>query len=364
MADTTVTTPSPIHFMGAVILNLTRSMIGAYALSTILFMLANVAIGEENWVVLAFFNSFAHLIWLPALILLPLCLLFRAWQLTLMLIPVAVLFIITFGGRFVPNEVTIPPDAEILTIATYNIMGGNGDISAVIRQLDADIVAIQELSFRAAEDIERTLTESYPHQALHPRTIFTQGQGIISRYPITEDEFWQYDWLLNPLGHQRSVVALADSRAIVMYNVHPTHPGMNGAYFNPQFRSCELHDILRRTVQETQPIIWLGDFNMPELSNDYAAITKYYIDGFDAVGEGMGWTFPVTDTVIPPFLRIDYAFFSEDFMLTQADIVNNSAGSDHYPIRFQTVLDRSSAQRNIITPAMPQPCRDIMVSNN
>jgi vancomycin resistance protein VanJ len=315
-----------------------RAMTGAYALSILLYLLLRLLIGED-WILVSFVSSFMPALILPALILLPMTLLLRQWQLSLMLIPAVIFFGITWGSFFLPQEIPLATaNEQTVKILSYNIYSNRRNpemIIDVIRQADADIVALQELGFPQAAAIEAALTDIYPYMALHPMNATTQGQGILSRYPINEDTYWQYDFLIHSLGHQRVEISLQADLEITIYNLHPSHPGMQRSIFNPDYRFQELSDILLRAESETNPILLIGDFNMPDLSKDYAAISSQYQDTFREVGQGLGWTFPAIGF---PFLRLDYVFYGEAFRAKSAQILGDNGGSDHHPLLVELLI--------------------------
>lgn len=312
---------------------------GTYALSVILFLLGRVMIGEQ-WVVIAFFNTFAHLLWIPAWVLLPITLLIRQWRIAFLLLPSVLMFVLVYGQLFIADNIETPQNTTVITVLTHNIFGGNTDTEAIIeiiRSADADIVALQEVNHTMAEALERELSQEYPYQALHPQNITVQGMVVLSRFPIIDDTYWQYDWLPSPLAHERLHIEVNENQSIVLYNTHPTHPGMNGNVFNPSWRSRELAAVYERTQQETLPVIWLGDFNMPRLSDDYQHITQGFEDVYQRVGWGMGWTFPVVPRLIP-LLRLDYVFTSNEFEAIESIVLDSSGGSDHLPLTATIAL--------------------------
>lgn len=307
------------------------ALIGSYALSNLLFLILRFFVDEQDYLMIAFINSFVQVFWLPAVLLLPLCLLFRQKRLVLMLLPTASIFLWSYGGQFIAET---QPAAQ-LTVLSYNALAINTQQAAIIDFLaasDADIIALQEVSIATADAIRRDLTERYPYQALHPLDNPYQGQGILSRYPILEDSYWQYDWLKHNLGHQRVVIQVAESTPLVVYNSHPTHPGMQGAFFNPRYRYCEVADVLGRTLAESERVLWLGDFNFQDTSSDYDLLRPYYRDSFKEVGWGLGWTFPVHHAFAPLLLRLDYVWYGEGLVAKTAEVGTTSMGSDHYPL--------------------------------
>lgn len=309
------------------------AIIGAYGLNIILHTLAILLIGER-WIVIEFMNTFAHILWIPTFILIPVCLIMREWRLAAMMLPGLITFLFIWGGMFIPNVEIIPDESDIsIRILSYNLNAGNRHIDAympAISEIDADIVLFQELHFQHVNVLSDSFTETYPYMAFYPGR-GAEGQGIMSRYPIVEDEYWQYDFLRVALGHQRAEISLDDETNIIIYNVHPTNPGMQGQVFNTEFRSREIADLIERASAENLPVILVGDFNMPDFSDDYSAVSNHFSDSFRETGYGLGWTFPnfpVQGQNIS-FLRLDYIFHSDDFFALDATIYPHFTGSDH-----------------------------------
>ena len=355
----------PMFSMLIVIKNIVLILIGSYGLSVSIHIVLRVLVGEGSTIV-AFFNTFAHLMWMPALILLPLMFLTKQWRVALMLVLPALMFIGTYGSLFLPRQAHAPNlSAQTITLQTHNLLAYNrtpARIPDVIRDISADVVALQEVSIAFEQDL-RELDE-YPYMAIHGvannealGTRVTMGQGILSRYPILEDEFWSYDFLPIPLSHQRVLIDV-DGQEIVIYNVHPTHPGMTGdAFFDPSLRRREYADLLSRIESETLPLIMLGDFNLTDLSLEYSQISAQLSDTYREVGQGLGYTFPdfqesyVVDSMAiipenfpdhlptPLLMRLDYVFHSEEFSGVSAYVYHSSGGSDHRPLVVTLALD-------------------------
>ncbi len=332
-----------MQIIAGVLWNSFRALTGAYALSIAGSLLLNLLLREDQLLPLAFFNSFSHLLLLPVLVLFPLVTLLRQWYLSIILLPALLFFTVTYGGQFLPDRsAEMPPDAQALRVMTFNIMANNLTPQYIVAQIslvDADIVALQEVSQAHAALLQAELSDEYTFIGLHPQEYGTQGQGILSRYRILEDEFIQFDFVPSPLGHQRTVLELPDGSRMVVYNVHPTHPGMNGSYFDPSMRSRELAQIRADAAAETFPVMIVGDFNMPDLSDDYAAFAATYTDVYRDVGWGMGWTFRIP-IVLPPLLRLDYIFLGDAFTPLQAEVVYPTSGSDHHALWADVIIEK------------------------
>ncbi|MEO1162373.1 MAG: endonuclease/exonuclease/phosphatase family protein [Chloroflexota bacterium] len=320
-----------------------RAMIGAYALNTLLHVAGVLLIGER-WIVIEFFNTFAHLLWLPALILVPICFIWREWRLTVMLLPALIALLVIWGDMFIPRSAPIEPatDEVALRVATYNILAYERDSVPyvdLIRTIDADIIGIQEVDRFHVEAFEPAFSDAYPYRSFHPIG-GTAGAGLMSRYPIVEDEFWLFDVAPNRLGHQRTVIQISETQRIVVYNVHPSHPGMNAPFFNTDARGAEIALLLERIAGETEPVLFLGDFNMPDFASDYDAVRDAgFGDAFRTGGYGFGWTFPNNlASQMPTFLRLDYIFYDDAFRVLHAQVGETPAGSDHLPVFADVVL--------------------------
>lgn len=321
-----------------VITNLFIALTGAYGLSVSGFLLLRALFGER-YSFIALINSYIHILMIPAVMLCPVLLLFRRPRLSLMQAAPAFAFLTAYGMLFLPRTSAAPSEAPRLTILSYNLNAGNPQINAIeqiIRDADADIVALQELNPQIAEQLAARLNDTYPHQALHPQTSFA-GQGFFSRYLILSDDYWQIN-----LGHQRLEIDW-NGTPIVIYNTHPTHP-LRGLRFAMDTRSAEIRDLLERSSRETFPHLLIGDFNMTDQTEDYAHVAANYADAYRAVGWGMGFTFPNFKNTrfgldfMPALARIDYIFHDPNFTPLTARVWSDSGGSDHYPIYVELSL--------------------------
>lgn len=282
---------------------------------------------DEQVVFVAFINSVLHVTILPALILLPICLLLRRWGLSVLLIPPVIFFGVIFAPRLLPKSIEPPPEnAPQLQIMTFNLLAHSRDFTDVVtilRESGADIIALQEVSIEAADAIQANLNELYPHQVMHPGGI--PGIGILSRYPIPQEAVWR------TVLQQQRVVIDWDGRDIVIYNVHPMTPMSSGGFSG---RNTEIADILERIAAEDQPVLLIGDFNMTDLAESYADITVVFEDAYRVAGQGIGYTYLLRGL---PLLRIDYVFYRAPFRAFAASVGDEGGGSDHRPLSVSLV---------------------------
>jgi endonuclease/exonuclease/phosphatase (EEP) superfamily protein YafD len=316
--------------------NLLNLGIGSYGLAVSGFIILRMIL-NDSWLPIALYNTFAHLLWLIALPLLLFALLLRFWRAALLLFLPAGAFVFSYGGQFLgPADDYIGTSA--FSVITYNIKWRSSDYADtidIILNADTDIVAIQELGTDAAARLEDGLAGEYPYLALHPHRTGTVGQGILSRYPIVEDEVWQSEFLPASFMQQRVVIDV-DSAEIVIYNLHLNHPFIGGG-FNAHQRTLQVEDALRRIAAEQSRVILLGDLNLVDLNDDYARLREQLTDAYFDVGWGLGWTFSYGGfRRLPPMARLDYIFFnSYGLDGVEARVWAAAGGSDHHPVRAQ-----------------------------
>lgn len=291
------------------------------------------------------------LVWMaPAVILAPLCLFLRRLRLALILAPNALVCIATFGIFFLPRAQPLPDGSVPLRVVTYNIQIPRGEavdsVVAVVGEIDADVIALQELSWAAAERFAAELADAYPYQALHPQDYEPAGQGILSRYPILADSYWRYDQDEWSFGHQRVELEIAGA-CVVFINTHPIPSYTPARGVQARSHQQTVANILERGLSEQAPNILLGDFNMSDQAIAYRRITEYYTDAYRAVGNiGPGFTFPKGPWPwLPAFVRLDYIFYGPSWQGISARVWPQSGASDHAPLlaRLLPAFDELSA---------------------
>lgn len=273
---------------------------------------------------------FEFSLWASVPVLL-IALLLRAWRVSAVALAAVILFAVVFIPKLTPRNPDFDSSAPQLTVMTFNLKTTDDGLEQIIRDAAPDIVALQELS-AASADIMRALEDVYPHQALHPQADPNEGQGIISRYPIIADEYWEYPEVPHTLGHQRVEIDF-DGTTLVMYNVHPWPPLAWEAGYNDDSHRLVLQDITERTFAETLPLILVGDFNMTDKFEEHARLEERFTDSYLAAGDGVGYTFPnFKFRPLPAVLRLDYVWHSDHFQSVESQVWPESGGSDHAPV--------------------------------
>ena len=359
MTDSQATSQAAAPRAGAkrVAVTLVAALTVGYGLVTTILLLADLVM-DKQLPAIEMFNMLMPSVLFPLFALALICLLLRQWRPALAALPALIAFIVYYGPLLAPKSIAAPEGARELSVLTYNLHAEWSQfepMAALIREANADVVALQELGAPAAQYFAERLSELYPYQALHTDSQeFIIGQGVLSRYPIVEDRY-----LTEKYGQQRTVLDVG-GRRVVLYNVHPTAPFARQSgtlVFDAQDRGASLHSVLELAARETDPLILAGDFNMTDRTADYARVTERYRDAFRQTGQGLGFTLPDYSTPqafafavrlpdwlklswlpVPLLTRIDYVFHNEAFASLDAKVWPTSGGSDHRPVFARLAL--------------------------
>lgn len=315
--------------------------IWVYSLLMLLILVARWLVGER-WLLIGLINNELHLFLMLSLILGIISLLIGRWRPAMFSIPPVILLVVWYGITFLPRHITVPEGSKPLTVLTFNAHAEQNFLDPMVALLDdadADVVALQELSIPAAERFGNVFGDVYPYQKLHPDENPFRGRGVLSRYPIIDDQSWPVEY---PISIRLQWVEMdVEGTPIVLYNFHafPSTPIWGqGLDLGP--RGEQIATLLALADQDDKPVILAGDFNLNDLSEDYYRITARYVDAYRAAGWGFGFTSPDwshdQSREGPGFLplrgRIDYIFHSRDIRAIEARVWPTSGGSDHRPV--------------------------------
>ena len=157
-----------------------------------------------------------------------------------------------------------------LRIATYNIHRGRGmdrrvmpgRIADVLREIDADVIALQEVigagpeGAGQAEAIGAALGMGWIMAPVRHLRRHLFGNVVLSRFPILNHAQYDLSWrTCEPRGCQRADLELGSGRVLHVYNVHLGTAVLERRYQAPRLASF-VHD-----HRVTGPKIILGDFN-------------------------------------------------------------------------------------------------------
>lgn len=338
--------------------NLLILLINSYALGLTIYLLLRLAFGDRFWP-LNLLNNFVPFYFLPLFVLLPLAFILRShrtFALTLILATIGAAWI---GPRFIPRAYA-GVSGTTLKVLTFNVWGNDHDLSekeAWIRQVNADVVLLQEISPTYARERLSNLQDIYPYQFSQPDDSRWGGNITLSRYPIVVMDYVDLHVRNNPVP-QRIIIDV-NGREIAVYNAHMAWPAshprlpiprrLNNLYvqvvlgFNDRLRNAQIRRFLELIDQEQRPFIVGGDFNTSDYSLMYSEIASHMRDSFAEAGYGLGGSWPNSaarglPAFIPPLVRIDYIWHSDDFYATYAE-QGPRLESDHIPLIAELVLD-------------------------
>ena len=290
---------------------------------------------DANHLAIELIKMFTKLgLWL-AIPMLLLALFVTDWQsATLALIPV--LLFAVYYLPYMPRNPEVPA-GQPLSVMSFNTQTNDTELLDLIDRTDADVVALQELSAAGASVLENNLQDEYPYQALHPQDVDYLGQGILSRYPIMGDGYWEYTDLPDTTGHQRVEIEFSGDN-IVIYNIHPWPPaGYNFEFSDPSHRIPMLR-IMERAFNETSPMLIVGDMNMVDEFAEYDMLAARLTDSYMQAGDGLGYTFPnLSLAPLPPMVRLDYIFHTDDFQSVDSSVIEAGDASDHAAVLSRLV---------------------------
>lgn len=318
-----------------------------YGFLLVIYLLLRLIFGDRfSW--LSLLNTFAHLLFLPLLLFVPLALLMRTRQTILRIFPLMLIGSLWFGPYYLPKNPPAPT-GEVISVLTFNVWGNNHDLTRTetwIRDTNADIVLLQEISPTYAADCLPNLLDLYPYQFSQPDLTRWGGIITLSRYPIIKNEYID---LQIPPEIQRSVIDV-NGQHIAVYNVHLAWPVSNPRItppidsfywrvalgFNDRARNEQITNLLDHLKKEPYPYFVGGDFNTSDQSATYSRIAAQMRDSFREAGVGFGASWPVSaarglPSFLPPLIRIDYLWHSDGFRALEAH-QPPPVGSDHLPL--------------------------------
>ncbi len=232
-----------------------------------------------------------------------------------------------------------------LRVATYNIHKCRGldrrtdpdRIARVIRDLDADVIALQEIldvpTGRPEHDQARRMVESLPgyghcfgeNRPLHGGAY---GNMTLSRLPITFCENYDITWRRRERrGCLRSDIALKNGVTLHLFNVHL---GTGFVERRQQARRLLTGDLLKRN-DLLGPRIVAGDFN--EWTRGLAS--RLMGKEFEAVEPRAFLRYARTYPGVLPFLHLDHFYYDKHLSLKSYRMHRGRPAliaSDHLPI--------------------------------
>ncbi len=338
---------------------------GVYTLLLVIYLLLRLLAGDQWWW-LALLHNFTPYAFVPALLLLPLALLVRAWGSAARLLPVLALGAAWFAPLWVPDILAAPRalprawfgaaqvgrEPDELTVLTFNALPANQrlpEVAAWIRQSGADVVLLQEVTPENKPLLVTALAGTY---AYHDDAL--GNQLTLSRFPLVDAQTIDLgDW------YSRRLVINFGGREVAVYNIHLAMPVRTAARFelpvsgllalalqyDETTRNEQMRVLMDILDTETLPLIAAGDFNTSDGSLIYGELALRLGDAYRTAGWGYGATYPAgvgeegLPAFLPTLLRVDYVWYSSAWQPLVA-VTGPALGSDHLPLLARLRLTR------------------------
>lgn len=221
---------------------------------------------------------------------------------------------------------SLPSVGGVVRIFSANVLRGNPDAGALvslIRHERADIALFQEVGPHELERLEKAgIRSSHQHAVLDGRLGFSGG-AVFSRWPIEGG--------VVDIGGLPMIAAVVTTPRgeLEVINVHVTAPLTSDCHAMWEQQLLELAALL---ADPARPIALVGDFNATLDHVELRSLAAAGASRHAATGGGVGATYPASG-IVPPMLRLDHAFVSDELTVVTNSVVK-VAGSDHRAISF------------------------------
>lgn len=290
----------------------------------------------------------------------------RSLALSALMVPLSIVWLGTYR---LPSafDADVKGRGDCLTVITYNRGQGSDTVLAKFAaSRPPDIIGLQDAGRRAAR--LAAMPEFVGHSS-H----FENGEFVLlSRWPILQNEplyIRMPGASKDRLVGVRSVVDWA-GRRVVVYNLHLPTPrdllswyakrgtflyGIVGLvpkttlydrhqeYLAPwKARADWITRLAARISLERDPVLLIGDVNLPPVGEGYEELTRVLQDSHKAAGSGFGCTFPGNSKGlsrrISPWLRIDQVMASSQWEILSSEV--GPGESQHLPVASVMSLKR------------------------
>jgi len=229
-----------------------------------------------------------------------------------------------------------------LRITTYNIHKCRGldrrvrpkRIAEVLKQIDADVVALQEVVGMDEAAREHNQVHAIADELGMDFRIGENrklrggayGNAVLSRLPIITDRNHDLTWRLNEPRGCLQVTITNHSTALQIYNVH-----LGTGFFERRYQAHRLFEVISGDQNPSAPQILLGDFN--EWTRGLTThLMSFHLNSAEPEQRlGRARTYPG----VFPLLHLDHIYYNSLLTLKRIMVHRSRlalAASDHLPI--------------------------------
>lgn len=254
----------------------------------------------------------------------------------------------TLQNRLAPPPTRAGPSAE-LRVGTYNLFIGTRDLTSaitVLRQLNADVVALQEVAPRNAAILSREFSRKYPHR------YFSGGLGLMSRLPLRHPRFQKSKrgvngFLFAEIDHRRERLQIAN------LHLDPLHIWTTKGKLTLPFQHRHQRHVHRAELTQVfenlrpgVPTLLLGDFNRASDASIDRLRESGFVDSFAAVTPRADRIPTLHFSVLGIRMgrRIDFIFHDRMFYTVKSEVLAGRP-SDHDAVLSVLRWDASVSPR-------------------
>ncbi len=267
---------------------------------------------------------------------------------------------------------TPPPTVVGARVMVYNIHAGKDaagrrnldDVAALVRELDPDVVLLQEVDRRTersgGEDQPVVLAGQTGHTWVFGRTLDFQGGlygiAVLSRWPIVADSV--IPLVVSP--PQERAGGSYEPRGLLVATVETpggplevlnTHLDASPDDRNRWQEVQAARSVAERSRSGGRWTLLGGDLNsLPAARTMNHLRAGGWRDAWEECGEGPGFTYPASE----PARRIDYLWLGQGIGCRAALVVADTA-SDHRALVVDLVLEGPAAVTGERSPAADRP---------
>ncbi len=240
----------------------------------------------------------------------------------------------------------------MLHLVTWNL-GITADPGAVeiLRELDAELVLLQEVSPEWVDILQEGLASDYPHMVFAIQEDDAAGLGVLSRLPLSVDALMD-----SPVGWfpAMRLTVNSDLGPLEVLNVHLVPPFTDGGRLIPGWLTR--HDDRKREVMsylaDSVPDLIAGDFNANEheralrwLRREHSLVSALPL----YAPRAKTWKWPHL-----PAWRLDHVLVGPCLRPAEAEVFALGT-SDHWPLRVALEgLDGDGATARCLAAGAPR----------
>jgi endonuclease/exonuclease/phosphatase (EEP) superfamily protein YafD len=286
----------------------------------------------DRALMLIWFNLFTVYLYLPAYLIFAVSLVMHEKALAIAAVAIILFHLVLIVPPLIPRAdfAETVPTGEVVRLFNANLLFTNTNHEAMIaeiEQADADILLFQEYTSAWDAAFSRSwMDEAYPYRFLN---IIDSpfGSGIWSKRPLTDTTIWSTEGV--PMVQATIQI---DGQPVRLHDIHPPPPMKNYA------RWARIQDDIRKTaVDESIPVMIVGDFNMGSHNRFYKNILDQgFYSLHQELGRGLAISWPNGLRNVPP-VQLDHIFVSAELVGLSIN-EGIGSGSDHKPLIADVAL--------------------------